>query len=329
MRLSIALFIAALSWGQTTPPGAAQNHENDRVLKAVDDLMWHLKLNDIADVDKAYITSTPKHYAPNKTAPGALDPLIIQTYTFVPKKLDRTKQHPLVVYIHGGVHSNFMSGSSSNSAHIVRELIGQGYVVTAPDYRGSTGYGAGFYDAIDYGGRENDDAFAARNWTVETYSFVDPKRVSIFGWSHGGMIALMNIFEHPEAYACAYAGVPVSDLVARLGYKQESYRRLFSAPSHIGKTVDADIEEYLRRSPISHVDKLKTPLLIHSTTNDEDVNVLEVRRLIAALQAAGKKFEYKIYDKAPGGHHFNRIDTKLARESRQEIYQFMARYLKP
>ena len=57
--------------------------------------------------------------------------------------------------------------------------------------------------------------------------------------------------------------------------------------------------------------------------------MLEVERLITALKAEGKKFEYKIYQDAPGGHSFNRLDTKLARESRQEVYQFLAKYLKP
>ncbi|MBL8218027.1 MAG: S9 family peptidase [Bryobacterales bacterium] len=335
MRLELVLLAVSAAWGQAPAEPAAQSsgraaqHDTDRVLKAVDDLMWHMKLSDVAEVDKGVFTSTPRHYVPNKTAPGAMNPLIVSTYVFIPKKLDRTKKHPLVMYVHGGVHSNFMTGSSSNSAHIVRELVGQGYVVAAPEYRGSTGYGASYYEAIDYGGRENDDVLAARAWMLETYPFLDSGRVGIIGWSHGGMIALMNIFDHPELYVCAYAGVPVSDLVARLGYKSDTYGRIFSDKSHIGKTVDQDIQEYLRRSPITHVAKLKTPLLIHSTTNDEDVNVLEVRRLIAALKAEGKTFESKIYENAPGGHHFNRIDTKLARESRAEIYQFLARYLKP
>ena len=56
---------------------------------------------------------------------------------------------------------------------------------------------------------------------------------------------------------------------------------------------------------------------------------MEVQRLIDTLKAAGRPFEFKIYQDAPGGHHFNRIDTKLARDSRAEIYQFLARYLKP
>jgi dipeptidyl aminopeptidase/acylaminoacyl peptidase len=239
--------------------------------------------------------------------------------------LDRSRKHPLLVLVHGGVHANF----SSSGANVVRELVQLGYAVIAPEYRGSTGYGGTFYRQIDYGGLENDDVYAARNWAVEAFDFIDPKRVGILGWSHGGMIALMNIFEHPEAYAVAYAGVPVSDLVARLGYKPEGYRRIFSAPSHIGKTVENDVMEYRRRSPVFHAHKLATPLLIHTNTNDEDVNVLEVEHLIESLKAAGKKFEYKIYRHAPGGHAFNRLDTKLARESRAEIYKFLGQYLKP
>ena len=321
------LFLVSLAPAQAPAPAAesAHDHQHDAVLKAIDDLMWHHKLGDIAVIDKVRFTGPPPRYKPNPAAPGATNPLIIPAYTFIPRKLDRTRKHPLLVYVHGGVHSNF----STSGAHVMRELVEQGYPVIAPEYRGSTGYGGGFYRQIDYGGLENEDAFAARNWMLETYDFLDPKRVGILGWSHGGMITLMNIFEHPEAYAVAYAGVPVSDLVARLGYKPEGYRRLFSAPYHIGKPVEADIAEYRRRSPVFHVHKLQTPLLVHTNTSDEDVNVLEVEHLIEALKAAGKKFEYKIYQNAPGGHAFNRLDTRLARESRAEIYKFLAPYLKP
>ena len=59
------------------------------------------------------------------------------------------------------------------------------------------------------------------------------------------------------------------------------------------------------------------------------MNVLEVEHLIKSLKAAGKKFEYKIYENAPGGHAFNRIDTKMAKESRAEIWRFLAQYLNP
>ena len=226
---------------------------------------------------------------------------------------------------HGGVHSNF----NTFYLHVLRELIGQGYAVVAPEYRGSTGYGKRFYETIDYGGLEVEDTYAARNFMLEAYEFIDEGRVGIMGWSHGGLHTLMNVFEHPDAYEVAYAGVPVSDLIARMGYKTEGYRQLYSTDYHIGKSAYEDVEEYRRRSPAWNAHKLKTPLLIHTTTNDEDVNVFEVEHLIKSLKAEGKEFEYKIYEAAPGAHIFNRLDTSLALESRHEIYEFLAKYLKP
>ena len=293
--------------------------------KAIDDLQWHQNLDDIAVVDKVRYTSKPPHVIKNPAGQGATNPLVIQAYTFIPKKFATAKKLPLMVLIHGGVHGDF----NTFNWHIVRELLDQGYIIIAPEYRGSTGYGSSFYKQIDYGDYENDDVLAGKRWAVENLSQVDAEHVGIMGWSHGGMITLMNIFDHPEDYKVAYAGVPVSDLIARMGYKTQGYREEFSTSSHIGKDASENVAEYRRRSPVWNAQKLKTPLLVHTNTNDEDVNVLEVEALINALKANGKKFEYKIYQDAPGGHIFNRIDTKLARESREEVYKFMAPYLNP
>jgi dipeptidyl aminopeptidase/acylaminoacyl peptidase len=311
-------------------PAAAADFANpnaglDQVLKRVDDLMWFERMSDIADVDKIEYTSLPPAHPKNPKAPGATNPLIIHAYVFIPKNLDKTKKQPLLTFAHQGVHANF----DTSDLHVMRELVGQGYSIIAPDYRGSTGYGRGFYEQIDYGGREIDDVFAATQWMLDNYDFLDAKRVGMMGWSHGGFITLMNILKHPKTYAVAYAGVPVSDLVARMGYEPPAYQELYSAPYHIGKSVRDDIEEYEKRSPVYNVKTLETPLLIHANTNDEDVNYLEVQHLIQALKAEGKKFEYKVYQDAPGGHYFNRIDTKLARDSRLEVYKFLASYLHP
>ena len=296
-------------------------------MKHIDDLMWHMLLGDIAEIDKVEYTSLPLTRIPNRTAPGAGNPLIIRAYTFIPKNLDKSKKQPLIVFCHQGVHAN----EDTRDAHVFRELLEQGYSIIASDYRGSTGYGRGFYEAIDYGGREVDDVYLGMRWMLENYPFLDAGRVGIIGWSHGGLITLMNIFQHPKDYAVAYAGVPASDLVARMGYEPPGYAALYSAPYHIGKTVREDVMEYRKRSPVYHAKELATPLLIHTNTNDEDVNVLEVEHLIEALKAEGKQslFQYKIYQDAPGGHYFNRIDTKPAKESRHEIYVFLAGYLKP
>ena len=95
----------------------------------------------------------------------------------------------------------------------------QQYIVVAAEYRGSTGYGKSHYEKIDYGGLEYEDVDSSRKYMLDNYEFVDPERVGIIGWSHGGLITLMNIFNHPENYKVAFAGVPVSDLIARMGYK--------------------------------------------------------------------------------------------------------------
>ena len=304
-----------------------QNFAHESLAKTIDDLLWYERVGDVCTVDKIRYTGPPPRVIPNPTGQGAGNPVIINAYTFVPKNLDKNRKYPLMVLVHGGVHSNFGSGS----AHIVKELIDQGYVVVSTDYRGSTGYGMGLYRLIDYGGNEVEDVYLGKQYMLENYAFLDPQRVGIMGWSHGGYITLFNIFDHPNDYKVAYAGVPVSDLVARMGYKGPGYQSEFSAPYHLGKTAVDNVNEYRKRSPAWNAEKLQTPLLIHTNTIDEDVNVLEVEHLIQALKAAGKsdKFEYKIYQSAPGGHSFNVLDTKAARESRMEAYRFLAKYLNP
>ena len=272
-------------------------HRLDELAKAVDDVAFFARLGDVAEVDKWRITGPPPANVKNPKAAGATNPVKFYTYTFFPKNRKAGEKLPLLLLPHGGVHADF----TTYHVHILKELLAQGYAVVAPEYRGSTGYGAGFYRLIDYGGREVDDCHAAVTWALENFDFLDPGRVGLIGWSHGGLIVLFEAFRHPDVYKCCFAGVPVSDLVQRMGYSDEEYRGLFSAPYHIGKTAEEDLEEYQKRSPVWHVDELRIPLRIHTNTNDEDVRYVEVQHLIEALKAAGKDFEYKVYEDAPGG----------------------------
>jgi len=302
----------------------SNQHRYDELDKKMDDILWLQRIGDAAFMDKVIITGPPTK-SKNPTAMGANNPLKFNAYIFIPKGIDVNKKYPLIVLVHGGVHGNF----GTYHTHIVRELMAQGYIVVAPEYRGSSGYGESFWRAIDYGGLEVQDSDASRAYMVENYSFVDENRVGVVGWSHGGLIALMSVFQYPDNYKVCFAGVPVSDLVARMGYSTDSYRELFSADYHISKTANENVEEYRRRSPIWHVEKLKTPLLIHTNTNDDDVHVLEVESLIRALKAEGKKFEYEIFKDIPGGHSFDRIDMKQSREIRLRIWIFLAKHLSP
>jgi dipeptidyl aminopeptidase/acylaminoacyl peptidase len=301
-------------------------HRLDMLEKSIDDILWYHKVGDICYIDKVRHVGPPLANVPNPTAMGVGNPVKFYSYVFIPRKMNFNKKYPLMVFPHGGVHSNF----STYYTHIVRELVAQGYVVIAPEYRGSTGYGKSMYEKIDYGGLETEDCYAARNYMLENYEFLDKDRVGIFGWSHGGLITLMNIFDHPKDYKVAYAGVPVSDLIARMGYMTDSYRKLYSAKYHIGKTANQNVQEYRRRSPAWNTHKYQgTPLLIYTNTNDDDVNVLEVEHLIKSLKATGKKFQYKIFQDAPGGHSFDRMDTQLAKKVRLKIYNHLGKYLNP
>ena len=300
-------------------------HRFDFLEKQNDDVLWYDKIGDAGYIDKVIICGPPPSKVTNPTAMGAGNPLKFQVYIFIPKSLDPAKKYPLIVLPHGGVHANF----TTYHTHIIRELLAQQYIVIAPEYRGSSGYGKSFWEKIDYGGLEIKDVNVARDYMVNNYDMVDANRVGIIGWSHGGLIALMDVFENPEDYKVCFAGVPVSDLIARMGYYDDEYRNLFSASYHIGKTAKDNVEEYKRRSPAWNAAKLKTPLLIHTNTIDDDVNVLEVEHLIQALKAENKKFEYEIFKEVEGGHSFDRIDTFIGKEIRLKIYKFLAGYLNP
>jgi len=301
----------------------ALSYELDQARKSADDALFYLRLGDVAEVDKVILTGPPN---PKGTETYGIKnerhPLRIYAYTFVPRNLDKARRHPAILLSHGGVHGDF----GTYHVHLVREFLAKGYIVVAPEYRGSTGYGKAMQDAIDYGGLENDDVVACRDWAVAELP-VDPARVALVGWSHGGMISLMAGFDHPDKFACIYAGVPVSDLLARLAYAGEEYRDPKVVRTMFGKEATEDVALLRQRSPIWNAHKLKLPLMVTSTTNDRDVNVVEVEQLLVHLKAAGKPFEAKIETDAPGGHGWDRIDTTYARKARKAMFAFLAKHL--
>lgn len=296
-----------------------------KLTRQINELLWFQRLGDIAVVDKVRFTGPPPHGTNNTPSTPGSNEVVVSAFTFIPRE-PRARRLPLLVFVHGEVHGNV---ASDEDAHVVRDLILQGYAIIAPDYRGSSGYGGDYWRQIDYGGLEIEDVHAARQWMLDHYTMLDRRRVGIIGWSHGGAIALLTVFAHPDDYQVCYAGVPVSDLEERIRIRGKDYEQLFAAPYHIGQTVAEAPEEYHRRSPAWNAHKLRTPLLVHANTNDQDVNVHEVERLIHALQAAEKDFQYRIYTNAPGGHLFNRLDTAIAQKSRAEIWKFLATYLHP
>lgn len=272
-----------------------------------------------------------------KTAyPSGADGLQIPAYLFQPLTPRGPKGHPALIWVHGGVHNSF----SSSFIPFVRQAVERGYVVIAPDYRGSTGYGAAFYEAIDYGGYEIDDVMSAVEYLKANVAAVDMDRIGVIGWSHGGFIALHSLIRDQGAILkCGYAGVPVTNLVFRLSYKGPDYVADFATEKRIGGQVHEKQAVYIERSPVYQVDKIKVPVMVHVATNDQDVNFVEDQFMIYALQYHIPKLaETKIYVDPPGGHSFDRLvnkektapqNTPPQRDSWNRIWAFLETNLKP
>ncbi len=255
--------------------------------------------------------------------PSSADEHIIPAHVWTPLNIGNEKR-PALIWVHGGVHGHL----DHYYWPLIRDMLREGYIVLAPEYRGSTHHGARHYHALDYGGKEVEDCISGRDWLVEMHPNVDPHRIGIIGWSHGGFITMHALYRAPEKFRVGVNVVGVSDLVERMGYKSERYRRTFAEQRGFGGTPWENLRPYLERSPAHQAHRLQTPLLIHAATNDRDVRLHELMHLIDALKAAGKKFEYEIYEEPPGGHQFNRLNTRTAADSWRKIKAFLARYLK-
>ncbi len=228
----------------------------------------------------------------------------IPAYVFQPLEKRGPKGHPALLWVHGGVHGDM----TPNYWPYIKEATDRGYVVICPEYRGSTGYGQEHYDAIDYGGYEVEDCLSALDWVRDNLPHVDMDRFGMIGWSHGGFITLHGNFREPETFKAAVAMVPVTNLVFRLSYKGPGYQRSYVSQERIGGLPFEKRDIYIERSPVYHIDKLQTPMLVHVTRNDADVNFVEAEAMVHALEYWKPELvETKIYDDPVGGHSFQRL----------------------
>ncbi|HEX7121756.1 MAG TPA: alpha/beta fold hydrolase, partial [Gemmatimonadaceae bacterium] len=270
---------------------------------------------------------------------SSADGMEIPAYLFQPLNKRGPRGHAAMVWVHGGVHGNW----DTQYFPFVREAVERGYVIIAPEYRGSTGYGADHYNAIDYGGKELDDVVSAYDY-LKTLPHVDPERVGIMGWSHGGYITSLIVFREQHPFKAGAAMVPVTNLVFRLSYKGPRYQWQFSTQRGIQGLPFEQREEYIKRSPLYHVENLRVPLLVHVATNDTDVDFVEDEQLVWKLRALKPDLaETKIYvDPVPGpasgGHTFNRRvnretlereDSPEQRDSWNRTWTFFDWWLRP
>jgi dipeptidyl aminopeptidase/acylaminoacyl peptidase len=258
----------------------------------------------------------------------------IPAYLFQPLVKRGPRGHAAMIWVHGGVHGSWGAGMFP----FVKEAVDRGYVVIAPEYRGSTGYGKDHHNAIDYGGYELDDVLTAVE-VLKRLPHVDQDRLGIMGWSHGGFITAHLLFRDRHPFKVGAAIVPVTNLIFRLSYKGPYYQRGFATQKRIGGLPFEKRDVYVERSPLYHVDKLKVPLLVHVATNDDDVNFVEAEQMVNALRAKKPDLaETKVYVDPPSGHSFSRRvnrqtlereDTPEQRDSWNRTWAFLEWSLRP
>lgn len=243
-----------------------------------------------------------------------VDGLEIPAYLFAPLTKNPAK-HAALVWVHGGVHSNW----GLSMWPFVKEAVAKGYVVITPNYRGSTGYGNDFHRKIDYGGKEVDDAMSSYDF-LKGLNYVDSDRVGMMGWSHGGFITLLSVQREGHPFRAGAAMVPVTNLLFRLSDHNPNYSRDFAAQEGIQGLPFENVPEYIKRSPVFHVENINVPVIVHVATNDCDVYFRENQQMVYTLRALKPDLaETKIYVNPPQGdggcgHTFNRRVNENATE---------------
>jgi len=252
----------------------------------------------------------------------------VPAYLFVPKNLDRARKHPAIVWVHGdGVNQNYDGWHVQRNYAVYysfhQYLLQQGYVVIAPDYRGSIGYGSAWREGVymDVGGKDFRDAAMSAAY-LKTLPYVDADRIGIWGLSYGGFFTLLAVTEMPTTFRAAVDVAGVADYAM---YYEDPYHGGWTA-SRIG-TPDQNPQVYAQASPLSHVDRLERPLLVLHGTADVNVPYLHSVRLIDALlkNKKGTLVEFMTY---PGEFHYFTREHVL-KDAWTRVDQFFGKWLKP
>jgi dipeptidyl aminopeptidase/acylaminoacyl peptidase len=251
----------------------------------------------------------------------------VPAWLLVPKNLDRSKKHPAIVWIHGdGVNQNYDGWHVQRNYAVYysfhQYLLQKGYVVIAPDYRGSIGYGRAWREGVymDVGGKDAKDAWMAANY-LKTLSYVDMDRVGVWGLSYGGFFTLIAMTDQPKLFR---AGVDVAGVVDYAMYYEDPYHGGWTA-SRIG-TPEQNPGVYANASPLSHVDRLEHPLLVLHGTSDVNVPYLHSVRLIDELMKKGKG-DLVSFMTYPGEFHYFTREHVL-RDAWNRVEDFFDEHLK-
>jgi len=255
----------------------------------------------------------------------ARDGLTLVSYLTLPPGSSGThprKPLPMVLDVHGGPWARDSYGF--NAEH--QWLANRGYAVLTVNYRGSMGFGKRFINAGDgeWAGKMHEDLLDAVAWAIAA-KIAQPDKVAIYGGSFGGYAALVGLTFTPEVFACGVDLVGPSNLITLLESIPPYWKSFFEDMARrVGDPRTASGRAHLHaRSPLSHVGRIKRPLLIAQGANDPRVKQAEADQIVAAMKAKNLPVTYALYPDE--GHGFARPQNRLSFYALAEA--FLSQYL--
>jgi dipeptidyl aminopeptidase/acylaminoacyl peptidase len=238
----------------------------------------------------------------------------VSAFVYVPYNMARNGQNAAVVYVHGGPSAQTVNSFS----RIIQHLVNQGYMVIAPNYRGSTGYGKEFQQAnlFDMGGGDLQDVLAAADWINQT-GYLDPKKIGLMGGSYGGYMTMMGVTKAPDVWAAGVPILPFVNYFTEMANEDPALREMDLATMG---DPEKNKELLHDRSPIFFVNQIKAPLLLLAGGNDPRCPKEEAQQVVDAVKKRGGVAEYKVYENE--GHGFARMENQI------DAYQRVSDFLK-
>ena len=243
----------------------------------------------------------------------------ISALLYVPFNMARNGQNAAIVYIHGGPTSQTVNSFN----RFVQYAANQGYMVLAPNYRGSTGYGKEFQQAnlFDMGGGDLQDVLAGVDWIKQT-GYLDPKKIAVMGGSYGGYLSMMAVTRAPEVWAAGVPIVPFVNWFTEIANEDPVLQQ--SDLATMGDTVK-NKALYEDRSPINFIDQVRAPLLLLAGGNDPRCPKSETEQVVAAIKKRGGTVDYKIYENE--GHGFARVENQI--DAYKRVADFLLAHVVP
>lgn len=264
-------------------------------------------------IDRSWFVS-PTHV----TYPSLDDGVSVPGLLYVPRSARQDGSLPGVLYVHGGPTAQH----DNDFVIAVQGLVMRGYVVLAPNYRGSTGYGKTWREAnrFDIGRADTNDVVAGARYLARE-GWCDPKRIGITGVSHGGYLTMTGVTFHPDLFAAGSALVPYVNWFTE--HANERADLQYWDMQNMGDPVK-DHDRWRAMSPIFFIDRISAPVQLFAGGHDPRCPLEESEQVRDELQRLGRPVELHVYPDE--GHGFGKIENRI--DAYKKRAAFLDKYLK-